>query len=168
MEKVSVFAECKSVVRGDFDKVRNCYKYTAVFFPVADETSDIFDESDLFNRELRIPVRDSAIRAKNPTINAPVVQTINGQDIAPAADALSAWDKVVADAMVGIKRNVFVITASVSELTDGKYSEYILKIGDVENVVASRNLPCLKPDEALARLRNQVLRECKKQNEEQA
>lgn len=168
MEKVSVFAECKSVTRKAWDKDRQCYKYTALFQPITGEGGDIFDECDLFAKDLLIPIRDSAIRAKHSDVKAPAVQVVNEQSIEPAADALIAWDSVVAGELVGIKRNVFVVTASVSELTDGKFTEYSIKVGNESYVVSSRNLPCLKPDEAIARLRNQVLRECKKQNEEQA
>jgi len=166
MEKVKVFAECKSVTRKAWDEDRKCYKYTALFQPVSDEKGDLFDECDLFARDLLIPIRDSAIRTKHRDINAPVVQVVNGQAIEPAADALTAWDTVVSKDLVGIKRDVFVVTASVSELTDGKYTEYTIKVGNEKYVVSSRNLPCLKPDEAVARLRNQVLRECKKQENE--
>lgn len=163
MEKVKIFAECKSVVRKDWDKDRNCYKYTATFQPISDESGDIFDECDLFAKDLLIPIRDAPIRNKHKDITAPVVQIVSGQTIEPDANALAAWDKIVCGDLISVKRNVYVISASVSELTDGKYSEYTLEMGNEEYVVASRNLPCLKPDEALARLRNQVLRACKKQ-----
>lgn len=169
MEKVKVFAECKSVTRKDWDKDRKCYKYTALFQPVTDGTGDIFDEVDLFARDLLIPIRDAAIRTRHSDVTAPVVQTINGQDMEPATDALNAWDAIVSKELVGVKRDVYIVTASVSELTDGKFTEYSIKVGTQDYVVSSRNLPCLKPDEAIARLRNQVLRECKKQaNGEQA
>lgn len=170
MENVScVKCVCKSVVRKDFDLSRNCYKYTATFVPENAGESNIFDESDLFAKEFLIPLRDSAVRAKNPQFNAPVVTVVNGQEIAPAPDALQAWDKVVNDAFVGEKHDVFTITRSVKELTDGKFDSYTLEIGNDEILVSSRTISCLNnPDEALARLRNQVLRACAKENEEQA
>ena len=170
MENVSsVKCICKSVVRKDFDMSRNCFKYTATFVPESDEESDIFDESNLFAKEYLIPLRDSAIRAKNPNITAPVVTIVNGQEIAPAPDALAAWDKIVTDSFVGKSHMIHTITRSVKELTDGKFDSYSLEIGNDEILVSSRTISCLNnPDEALARLRNQVLRACMKESEGQA
>ena len=166
---VSVMCVCKSVVRKDFDLSRNCFKYTATFVPESDGVGDIFDESNLFAKEYLIPLRDNAVRANNPTISAPVVTVVNGQEIAPAADALQAWDKIVNDAFVNKKHIIHTITKSVKELTDGKFDSYTLEIGNDEILVSSRTISCLNnPDEALARLRNQVLRACTKENEEQA
>ena len=170
MENVSsVKCVCKSVVRKDFDLSRNCYKYTATFVPESDGETDIFDESNLFAKEYLIPLRDSAVRAKNPTVTAPVVTVVNGQEIAPAPDALQAWDKIVSDSFVGKSHVIHTITRSVKELTDGKFDSYTLEIGNDEVLVSSRTISCLNnPDEALARLRNQVLRACAKENEGQA
>ena len=170
MENVSsIMCICKSVVRKDFDLSRNCYKYTATFAPEGEGGGNIFDESNLFAKEYLIPLRDSAVRAKNPTINAPVVTVVNGQEIAPAPDALQAWDKVVTNAFVGEKHVIYTITRSVKELTDGKFDSYTLEIGNDEILVSSRTISCLNnPEEALARLRNQVLRACAKENEGQS
>ena len=121
MENVSsIKCVCKNVVRKDFDLSRNCYKYTATFVPESDSESDIFDESNLFAKEYLIPLRDSAIRAKNPTITAPVVTVVNGQEIAPAPDALQAWDKVVTDAFVGKSHIIHTITMVNLILTRSK------------------------------------------------
>ena len=170
MENVSeCMCVCKSVVRKSFDKQRGCYKYTATFVPKGTESGNIFDDSDLFAKEYLIPLRDSAVRTNNPTIQAPVVTSVNGQDIDPTQDVLTAWDKVVASAFVGKEHIVYTITRDVKDLTDGKFDSYELDLGGEPILVSSRTISCLnRPEEALARLRNQVLRACTKANEEQA
>lgn len=169
MENVqTISCKCVSVVRGNYDFSRGCFRYTCVMQPEA-AGDDVFADSDLFESDYRIPVRDTALRTPEQPLSAKAVCTGDAlHPVMPADDILTAWDAVVASRFVGKSTKVDTTTVSVKDLSDGKLSSYIVEIGSEKNEVASRNISALhgRLDKAIARVKNQIAKYISKQEEE--
>lgn len=162
MEILTTKCKCTSVVRRNWDETRKCYRYTAIMEPVSNDSGDdIFRSLDMFVKDFRCPLRDEKLRTGDSAKLA-----ANEDD---SEEKKAAWDAVVASKLVGKETNVLHVSLSVSELTDGLYKSYTLKISDEQQYeVASREISALQDIEgAIRRTKNQVLRACKGEESEE-
>lgn len=152
-----VLCVCSSVTRTSWDESRKCWRYTATMKPKAEATDNIFQQMDMFANDFMIPLRDEVLRRKHEY--AALIAN-DGDDEAK----LAAWDKIVASQLLDKEATVHTCTLSVSQLTDGKFSSYVLEIGKTSHEVTSRTISCLGDIEAaVGRVSNQVMRACKEQ-----
>ena len=162
MEIVKTYCECVNVIRRSWDDSRKCFRYTAVMKPITaeGESADIFAQMDMFVKDYRIPLRDEILR-KGELLS---LAANDGDDDAK----LAKWDEIVSAKLKGKKTNVLHANVSVKELTEGEYNSYVLEIGDTSYEVASREIAALQDFEsAVGRVKNQVLRACRGQEEEE-
>lgn len=152
-----VLCVCSGVTRTTWDESRKCFRYTATMKPKSDATDNIFQQMDMFANDFRIPLRDEILRRK------PEYAALVGNDGDDDAK-LVAWDKIVASQLMDKEATVHTCTLSVSQLTNGLFSSYILEIGETSHEVTSRTISCLGDIEsAVGRVSNQVMRACKAQ-----
>lgn len=162
MEVLTTKCKCTSVVRRNWDETRKCFRYTAIMEPIGNGTdTDIFRELDMFVKDFRCPLRDEKLRQKPE--NAALAASDTDSE-----EKKTAWDAVVSSRLVGKETNVLHVSLSVSELTDGLYKTYTLKISDTQEYeVASREISALQDIEgAIRRTKNQVLRACRGEESE--
>lgn len=162
MDIITTKCKCTSVVRRNWDATRKCYRYTAIMEPLSDASNeDIFRSLDMFVKDFRCPLRDEKLRVGDAAKLA-----ANEDD---SDEKKAAWDAVVSSKLVGKETNVLHVSLSVSELTDGLYKSYTLKISDEQQYeVASREISALQDIEgAIRRTKNQVLRACRGEESEE-
>lgn len=162
MDIITTKCKCTSVVRRNWDATRKCFRYTAIMEPISDsEDSDIFRSLDMFVKDFRCPLRDEKLRTGDDAKLA-----ANDDD---SEEKKAAWDAIVASKLVNKETNVLHVSLSVSELTDGLYKSYTLKISDEQQYeVASREISALQDIEgAIRRTKNQVLRACRGEESEE-
>lgn len=162
MDIITTKCKCTSVVRRNWDSTRKCFRYTAIMEPISDsDDSDIFRSLDMFVKDFRCPLRDEKLRVGD---NAKLAA--NDDD---SEEKKTAWDAIVASKLVNKETNVLHVSLSVSELTDGLYKSYTLKISDEQQYeVASREISALQDIEgAIRRTKNQVLRACRGEESEE-
>lgn len=148
---VSISCICSSIVRGRWDSTRKCYNYTCIMTPKCD-ADDVFSESDLFESDFKIPVRDLALRTAENAVLA------NRATDVGTPDDLATWDKLVEGRFVGKTTIIDTICLPVKELSDGRCTSYIVEVGDTKNEVSVRNICALhgKLDKAVGRVKNQI------------
>lgn len=156
----NVLCICTGVTRTTWDESRKCFRYTATMKPKSETSDNIFQQMDMFSNDFRIPLRDEVLRRKSEYA---ALAANNSDDDAK----LAAWDKVVSSQLTDKEAIVHTCTLSVSQLTDGKFSSYVLQIGKTSYEVTSRTISSLGDIEAaVGRVSNQVMRACKEQESE--